>query len=72
MNTIENPITHMLFDMRSPLAAILLNLEMLEKQKVGHLTKIQQQLISAMRESALKLQNTIDQSVVASNSLTQV
>lgn len=53
----------MLFDMRSPLAAILLNLEMLEKQKIGHLTKVQCELIVAMRASAQKLQKTIDESV---------
>lgn len=72
MNTLENPITHMLFDMRSPLAAILLNLEMLEKQKIGHLTKVQQELIIAMRASAQKLQKTIDESVIASYSQPQV
>ncbi len=59
-------VTEMLQDMRSPLAALMVGIEMLEKQKIGNLNKSQQELVSCMRESVEKLKGTIDQSMVAS------
>ncbi|MBX4198096.1 hypothetical protein KW782_02050 [Candidatus Parcubacteria bacterium] len=55
----------MLHDMRSPLAALVLSLDLLETQKAGTLNKMQTQLLSSMRQSVEKLRHTIDQSVLS-------
>jgi K+-sensing histidine kinase KdpD len=60
----QQSVIDMLHDMRSPLAAIMLNVEMLEKHAVGGLTKAQHDVIKAMKESIQKLRRVIDESVV--------
>jgi signal transduction histidine kinase len=58
-------VTEMLQDMRSPLAALMVGIEMLEKQKIGNLNKSQQELLHSMRESVEKLKHTIDLSMMS-------
>lgn len=57
-------VREMLQDMRSPLAALVVGIEILEKQKMGNLNKSQQQLLNCMRESVEKLRLTIDRSMI--------
>jgi K+-sensing histidine kinase KdpD len=67
MNYQEYTLTEKLCDMRSPLAALILSLDMLEGHKVGLLNKSQHELLKGMRESVEKLRRAIDQSVFASS-----
>ncbi len=66
MNTQEYTFTEKLCDMRSPLSALFLCLDMLEEHRVGNLNKTQHELLEGMRASVEKLRHAIDQSVVIS------
>jgi K+-sensing histidine kinase KdpD len=66
MSTHEYTVTEKLCDMRSPLAALMLSLDMLEQHKIGMLNKSQHELLKGMRQSLEKLRQSIDQSVVIS------
>jgi signal transduction histidine kinase len=66
MTTQQYTMTEKLCDMRSPLSALILSLDMLEGHKVGLLNKTQHELLKGMRESVEKLRHAIDQSLFIS------
>jgi K+-sensing histidine kinase KdpD len=65
-NMTENQsVMEMLQDMRSPLAALMVGIEMLEKQKIGTMNKSQLELMACMHESVEKLKRVIDLSIAS-------
>ncbi len=57
----KDTLANMLHDIRSPLAAIMLSLELLEQERLGPINKKQKEMLAAIRQSAQKLNGAISQ-----------
>ncbi len=59
MNLNSDAILDHLHDMKSPLAAMLLCLDLLEQKKIGTLNKKQEEIVTSMRQSVEKMKKAL-------------